>query len=120
MSQHQLSHETVTESPKVVCLAIGGELDHSNGQEAEAYFDDLWQKESPRHLLLDLSELTFAGSVFFSTLLFWRETVTSGGGKLVVIAPTSEVLSTMRLFTIDRMLTICPDRETAEAEVAES
>jgi anti-anti-sigma factor len=117
MSQLQLTHEVTQPSPKVVTVALAGELDHSNGRNAETYFDELWNKESPKHVLLDLSKLTFAGSVFFSTLLFWRETVKTAGGQLVLFAPTSEVLSTMRLFTMDRILTICPDRAAALAAV---
>ena len=118
MSQLDLSHEVVQDSLKVVCLALEGELDSSNGRSAETYFEETWEKESPRHVLLDLEKLTFAGSIFFSALLFWRETVNAGGGKLVVFGPTSEVLSTMRLFTMDRILTICPDRQAAMEEIA--
>jgi anti-anti-sigma factor len=117
MSQLQLTHEVVQKSPKVVTMALAGELDHSNGKTAEEYFDGLWAKESPRHVLLDLSKLTFAGSVFFSALLFWRETLKTAGGQLALFAPTSEVLSTMRLFTMDRILTIYPDRAAALAAV---
>ena len=116
-SQLKLSHQVVQASPKIVALALAGEYDHSNGRAAEAYIDEMLQKESPKHVLLDLSGLTFAASIFFSALLFWKEALTAGGGKLVVFAPTSEVLSTMRLFTMDRVVTTCADRQAALAAV---
>ena len=114
-SQLKLSHQVAKASPKVVTLALAGEYDHSNGRSAEAYFDEMLEKESPKHVLLDLSGLTFAASIFFSALLFWKEALTAGGGKLVVFAPTSEVLSTMRLFTMDRVVTTCADQKAAMA-----
>jgi anti-anti-sigma factor len=116
-SQLKLSHQTVQATPKILSLALVGEYDHSNGRAAEAYFDDMLKEESPKHVLLDLTGLTFAASIFFSALLFWKEALGAGGGKLVVFAPTSEVLSTMRLFTMDRVVTTCPDRQAALAAV---
>jgi len=116
-SQLKLSHETTQASPKIVCLSLVGEYDHSNGRAAEAYFDDMLKKEAPKHVLLDLSGLTFAASIFFSALLFWKEALAAGGGKLVAFAPTSEVLSTMRLFTMDRVVTTCADRQAALAAI---
>jgi anti-anti-sigma factor len=113
MADLGLSRETVQESPKTVCLAISGEADESNGRRAETYFDDLVRTDQPRHLLLDLSGLTFAGSAFFGTLLFWKEEIAKAGGNLVLYGLRPEVTSTMRIFTLDRVLTIRPDRQAA-------
>ena len=109
-------HHTIQDSPKVVCLALGGEIDHENEREAEKYFEERVDKETPQHLLLDLTNLTFAASPFFGALLFWKETLKARQGKLVLFAVNQELNSTMRLFTIDRLLSICPDQNTALAE----
>jgi anti-anti-sigma factor len=109
----ELSRQTVWQSPKVVILSITGEVEASNALQAEQYFDRLIQEDQPRHVLLDLSGLNFANSVFFSSLLFWREELTRRGGQLVVYGLRPEMLSTIRIVALDQILTIRPDQVAA-------
>ena len=115
MTDVNLSQQTVQESPKVVVLQMVGEAHFSNGQQIEKYFEEVLESAQPQHMLLDLSELTFAASAFFSSLLFWREEMTKRGGKLVLFALRPEIFSTMRILTLDRVLTIRPDQPAALA-----
>ena len=108
-----LSHQTLQQSPKVVLVRIAGQGNSQTGRQIETYFDQMLEREKPRHVLLDLSELAFAASVFFGSLLFWRETMASEGGKLVLFALRPEVASTLRIATLDRVLTIRPDCQAA-------
>lgn len=109
---------TVQESPKVVCLTLAGEAGAAVSLEVEQFFDAALQKEQPRHLLLDLTGLTFAGSAFFSALLFLREELTKGGGRLVLYGLRPEIASTMRLLALDRMMQIRPDQQAALTALA--
>ena len=118
MADLELSRETVQESPKVVCWRISGELDENNGRQVETYFDELVESDEPQHVLLDLSGLIFAGSSFFGSLLFWKEEVGKRGGTLVLFGLRPEVASTMRIFALDRVLTICDDRQAALAKAS--
>lgn len=118
MADLQLSHQSVQDSPKIVCIALSGEYDLASAPKAEKYFDELMQSESPQHVLLDLSQLSFAGSDFFSSLLFWKEKVAENGGQLALFGLQSQVSSTLRLFVLDRVVTVCPDRETALQKVS--
>jgi anti-anti-sigma factor len=118
MSDVNLSQFTIQESPKVVVLQMAGEAHFSNGQQIEKFFDETVESAQPKHVLLDLSELTFAASAFFSSLLFWREEMTKRGGKLVLFGLRPEIFSTMRILTLDRVLTIRPDKQEALAVVA--
>jgi stage II sporulation protein AA (anti-sigma F factor antagonist) len=120
MSDVKLSHQTVQESPKVVVLKIVGEADEGHGRRIEHHFDDLMKKEQPRHILLDLAELTFAGSSFFSSLLFWRESLAHQGGKLLLVSVRPEVASTLRMVSLDRFLPMYPDPQTALAALPKS
>lgn len=113
MAELKLSHETVEESPKVIVLCIAGELDETNGRQAETYFNDLVDSEKPQHVLLDLKGLTFAGSGFFGSLLFWKEEVAKSGGSLVLFGLRPELASTMRIFSVDRLVAICDDQQAA-------
>lgn len=113
MTDAKLTHEILRESPRIIVLAISGEANSDNGPRIEAYVDQLLQSENPRHLLLDLSGLTFAASALFSSLLFWRETLTNQGGLLVLYGLRPEIASTLRLAALDRILKISPDQKTA-------
>jgi anti-anti-sigma factor len=117
MAAVNLSHERVQESPRVAIIRIAGEVDSINGRAVESYFDTVLQSEQPRHVLLDLAAVTFGGSDFFSALLFWREALMKGGGKLILFGPRPELLSTMRILTLDRVLTIEPDQPAALASL---
>lgn len=115
MSAIKLSREKVQDAPPVVSLRIGGEMGGTNGRQAEAYFDETVQVENPKHVLLDLGELVFADSAFFSSLLFWREEMMKRGGALVLFGLRPEIASTMRLLTLDRVLTVRADKAAALA-----
>jgi anti-anti-sigma factor len=117
MADANLSHQTVQQSPKVVMVRIEGEAHVGNGLQIENYFDGVLQSEEPQYVLLDLSDLTFAGSAFLSSLLFWREEMAKRGGKLVLYGVRPEIYSTMRILTLDRVLTLCPDQQAGLAAV---
>jgi len=120
MSDLKLSRETMQDSPKTVVMSIAGEIDQTNGREVETYFNDLMDSEKPHHVLVDLSDLAFAGSGFFGSLLFWKEEVSKAGGLLVLFALRPEIASTMRIFSVDRIVTICSNREAAVKKVKEA
>ena len=113
MASIDLKQETIQPSPKIVLLTISGELDETNGRQVESYFNNLIDTEKPRHVLVDLTGLAFAGSSFFGSLLFWKEELAKGKGMLVLFSLRQEIASTMRLFSLDRVITICPDRQAA-------
>jgi len=111
----QLSRQTLQQAPRIVVLSIVGEGDYHNGRRIETYFDEMLEADKPRHVLLDLSGLTFAASVFFGSLLFWRESMTARNGFLVLYGLRPEVASTLRIVALDRVLKICPDQQAALA-----
>jgi len=117
MTDVKLSHETLQDSPKIVVLSIVGKGDFENGRQIETYFDEMLRNENPRHVLLDGSGLAYAGSSFFSSLLFWREALLNQGGALVLYGLHPHVASALRICALDRILKICPDRQAALASL---
>ena len=115
MPDLNLSHETVQESPRVVAVRVGGDVDSGNARQLEGYFDSALQGAQPKHVLLDLSGVSFGDTTFFSALLFCKEELTKRGGKLVLFGLRPELFSTMRILTLDRVLTIRPDQAAALA-----
>ena len=108
-----LSRQTLELSPKVVLISIAGQVDIDNGLQAEKYFETMLQEDQQQHVLLDLDGLTFAGSAFFSSLLFWREALTRKGGQLVLYGLRPEIAGTMRILGLDKVLTIRADQPAA-------
>jgi stage II sporulation protein AA (anti-sigma F factor antagonist) len=110
-----MSHEKLRESPRVVKVRIGCDVEAGNGQEVEKYFNYVLQAEQPRHVLLDLGGVTFGDTAFFSLLLFMKEEVQKGGGQLVLFGVRPELHSTLRLLSFDKFLTIRADKAAALA-----
>jgi anti-anti-sigma factor len=109
----RVDRQTLRENPKVVVFRIAGEVDETNGRQAETYFTDLMSAQKPHDVLLDLGGLTFGSSGFFGSLLFWKEEVAKGSGQLVLFGLRPEIASTLRIFSLDRVVSICADRQAA-------
>jgi len=109
------SHEKVNDSPRIVIVRIDGEVDMGNAREVEGHFDSVLQETQPKHMLLDLSGVPFGDSAFFSALLVCREEVMKRGGELILFSLRPELFSTMRILTLDRVLSIRADQAAALA-----
>jgi anti-anti-sigma factor len=118
MAETILSHERLQECPRVTVVRIRGDVMATiNGREVERDFDIVLEAEKPRHVLLDLSGVAYGDSSFFSSLLFWREELTKRKGNLVLFALRPELMSTMRVLALDRLLTPKPDQASALASL---
>ena len=109
----KLNQQILRQAPKVVSVSLAGEVDINNGLQAEEYFDRMLQQDQPQHVLLDLGDLTFAGSVFYSSLLYWRKELTRRGGQLVLYGLRPEIAGSMRIMGLDHVLTIRADQPSA-------
>ena len=114
----KLSRQTQCQSPKVVIVRFAGEVEASNGLQVEQYFERMLQEEQPRHVLLDLGEMTYASSVFFSSVLFWKKQLTRHGGQLVLYGMRPEIASTMRIMGLEQVLTVRTDQPDAVEAVS--
>ncbi|MBV8073516.1 MAG: STAS domain-containing protein [Acidobacteriaceae bacterium] len=110
-----LSHEKISDSPRIVIIHIDGEVDMGNARDVEGHFDNVLQEAQPKHILLDLSRVPFGDSTFFSALLVCREEVMKRGGELILFSLRPELFSTMRILTLDRVLSIRSDQAAALA-----
>jgi anti-anti-sigma factor len=109
----QLGRETVQDSPRIVVMRLAGDVDYLNVEGVEKYFTDLVGTEQPRHVLLDVSGLTFIVTPFLGSLLFWKERLGLGGGRLVLFGIRPAIEYPMRAMRLHRVLTFCPDRQAA-------
>jgi anti-sigma B factor antagonist len=117
MPELNLRHQTIQDSPRIVVMQIDGEVDFDNARQVENHFDSVLQEAQPQHVLLDLSGVPFGDSAFFSALLVCREEVMKRGGQLILFSLRPELSSTIRILTLDRVLSIRPNQAAALAAV---
>src|SRR5579884_3560958 len=115
----QLGRERVRESPRVVVFRVAGDVDYLNVEGVEKFFNDLLAAEQPRHVLLDAGGLTFVVTPFLGSLLFWKERMAQAGGRLVLYGIRPAIEYPMRAMRLHRVLTICPDQESALTQLPE-
>jgi stage II sporulation protein AA (anti-sigma F factor antagonist) len=113
----QMGRERVQDSPRVVVLRIAGDVDYLTVEAVEKHFSDLLEAEQPRHVLLDVSGLTFIVTPFLGSLLFWKQKLAERDGRLVLFGVRPAIEYPMRAMRLHRVLTFCPDRETALAQL---
>ena len=109
----QMSRQVVQESPKVVVFRLAGDVDYLNVPSVEARFQQILGAEQPRHLLLDVSGLTFVVTPFLGSLLFWEKELQHRGGRLVLFGVRPSIEHPMRVLRLNRVLTFCPDQQAA-------
>ena len=110
-----MSRQVLRDSPRVVVFRLAGDVDYLNVQSVEGYFSDLLEEERPRHLLMDVSGLTFVVTPFLGSLLFWEKEIQGRGGRMVLFGVRPSIEHPMRVLRLHRVLTFCPDQQAALA-----
>ena len=86
-------------------LRILGRLDADSALELRAYCDRL-RNQGHRHLVLDMSDVTFVASGGLGTLLALTEEFGESGGCLYLAPVSDAVRSVVRLLNLDQFLAI--------------
>lgn len=84
-------------SGSVLICSVGGELDHHTAEEFKSFVDHHMANNPVKHLLLDLSRLSFMDSSGIGVLIGRYKRVKLSGGKVVV---TNENKQVSRIFEI--------------------
>jgi stage II sporulation protein AA (anti-sigma F factor antagonist) len=109
----QMGRDVVQESPRVIVFHLAGDVDYLNVQSVETRFQEILETDRPRHLLLDVSGLTFVVTPFLGSLLFWEKELQQRGGRLVLFGVRPSIEHPMRVLRLHRVLTFCPDQQAA-------
>ena len=102
---------TVTYAPQDgggACLRLAGELDLSSAPELNAAIDRL-TAEGERHLLLDLSELTFCDSAGIAAFVRGDNRAAADGGWLRVTGATGRVARVLQVTGLAEVLSHEPE-----------
>ena len=90
------------------CLRLAGELDLSTAPELNAAIDRL-TAEGERHLLLDLSELTFCDSTGIAAFVRGDNRAAADGGWLRVTGATGRVARVLQVTGLAEVLSYEPE-----------
>ena len=89
---------------------VGGELDLATAAQCRLVLDDLQERDTPYHLIVDLSRCTFIDSTGLSLLVVAHRHAVS---PLNVVAPHEQVRKTLRVTSLDRAFVVHLTREQA-------
>jgi anti-sigma B factor antagonist len=107
---------TVRLGPSAAVVRIAGDLDlYSSSELAEALAS---LPAAVRHVLADLTELTFVDSAGISALLAAERRLRDEGGSLALLVDDLRVLRVLEVTGLDRYLTIHQDRDAALSQVS--
>ncbi|MGK5740812.1 STAS domain-containing protein [Micromonospora sp. URMC 103] len=99
---------TYAERDGGTCLRLAGELDMSSAPQLDAAIDRL-TAAGERHLLVDLTELTFCDSTGLAAFVRGDNRAAADGGWLRVTGARGRVARVLRLTGLDEVLTYEPE-----------
>ncbi|WP_462412095.1 anti-sigma F factor antagonist [Neobacillus sp. Marseille-QA0830] len=95
----------------VLCIRLGGELDHHTADELREKASELIEKNEIRHIVLNLEQLTFMDSSGLGVILGRYKQIKQVQGEMVVCAISP---SLQRLFDMSGLFKIIKMEPTEE------
>jgi anti-anti-sigma factor len=97
-------------------IVLDGRLDIEGAQAIDLRMNVI--AGSAQKLLVDLTAVTFLGSMGLRSLVVPAQVVKRRGGKIVFFKPTPMVEEVLRAANITSLVPVCHDMETALAALA--
>lgn len=110
--------DTEVTSEGVLIIKLHGRMLLGDLQGLEGKFKKLVTGQQA--VIVDLSALEVLFSMGIRTLIMSAQMVEMRGGKLVLLAPTADVLAVLKASGTTKLIPICNDREEAERIVLKS
>lgn len=101
----------------ITIFRIEGRLDATTAPQLDQEFGRIFA-EGARRFAWDCSQLTYISSAGLRSVLQALKQSNAKGGKLVLHSVTTQVMEVFEISGFKSLLTICPDRATAEASLA--
>jgi anti-anti-sigma factor len=110
--------DTEVTSKGILIIKLHGRMLLEDLHGLEGKFKKLIRDQ--RAVIVDLSGLEVLFSMGIRTLIMSAQMVEMRGGKLVLLAPTADVLAVLKASGTAKLIPICKDREEAESVVLNS
>ena len=109
---------SVRQEGNVHVVTLRGATHLDEAEELNARLPQLIQRASP-HLILDLSELEFLGSVGLNAIVTAHNRARTFNGRVSVVNPKPEVANLLSLTRVDQLASVFPTLEAARQALAE-
>ncbi len=97
----------------IVIRVPGPELSHETGQIMQEHIPNCSDQQNPPMFVLDLSRMTFLGSVGLTILVVFLKRVKSIGGKMVLAGLSKQCRKVMEVTKLDRAFDFYDNTEEA-------
>jgi stage II sporulation protein AA (anti-sigma F factor antagonist) len=94
-------------SGSVLICTVTGELDHHTAEEFKTFVDYNLQNNPVKHLILDLSHLSFMDSSGIGAVIGRYKRVSSAGGRVVVANESKQVSRVFKVSGIYEIISSC-------------
>lgn len=111
-----VSIETEVTSKGILIIKLHGRMQLTDLQGMEAKFRKL--VSGKKAVIVDLSGLEVLFSMGLRALIMSAQILEARGGRLVLMAPTADVLAVLKASGTSKLVPICRNQEEAEAMVA--
>ncbi len=101
----------------IVLIKLFGEIESENIPAIEEQFN-LHLNEKRTNYIVDLKDLLFINSMGLGFLAAWSEKVKSEHGSMKIVNLSENLQDLFYLTQMDKILSICPDVESARKEFA--
>jgi anti-sigma B factor antagonist len=103
-------------APDATRIILSGRLDAAGAAAIDLPFNAA--AGSNRHLLVDMSAVTFVASIGIRTLVLGAKTIQRRGGKLLLLKPQPEVEQVLETIGVIDLLPVVHDEAEATAALA--
>jgi|TARA_B100001964_G_scaffold228444_1_gene279585 anti-anti-sigma factor len=101
----------------IVIRIMDKEISHHTGESLHTQTPNCKDPDKPLKIVLDLSNITFLGSIGLTVLVVFLKRITTAGGKLVVSGLTGQSRNVMSVTKLDKAFKFYDDIEQALASL---
>ena len=101
----------------VIELRLDADLDIEAFNEITEQLIDRWPVAAGRHVIVDLSQSNYLGSVLLGLLINIRQRTRAAQGSMVVAAAPAKLVQVMRTANLDRLIPVASTRAEAMAKL---
>ena len=91
---------------RLLCIYLGGEIDHHSAVSLREELDALIMRERPRRLVLYLFDIEFMDSAGLGLLMGRYRLMKELGGEMAIAEPNDSVIKILRLCGMERFFEI--------------
>lgn len=106
---------TVRSSESSAVVAVSGDVGAGTAPTLRARIESLVERETPRQVVLDLSDVDFVDSSGLGTIVRAHKHLRKAGGTLSLVVTSDTVLRVFQMSGLDRVLVVHPSLDDALA-----